>query len=37
MTPCEKFLTLLENDILRLHDAARDFGSYRILNCCAEC
>ena len=32
MTPCDKFVSLIRDDILRLGDATLDFGIYRILN-----
>ncbi|MBL8514090.1 MAG: site-specific DNA-methyltransferase, partial [Betaproteobacteria bacterium] len=32
MTPRQKFVSLVKNDILRVGDAALDFGIYRILN-----
>ena len=32
MTPREKFVGLIKNDILRMDLAERDFGIYRILN-----
>jgi adenine-specific DNA-methyltransferase len=32
MTPREKFIRLIRDDILRLGDATLDFGIYRILN-----